>query len=188
MTGRLPSTLLGALRSEVEIREHRLSYYAGRSTLQPWERKHRKEYALALAAARRELEAFEAGIPPRVMPGADSHELLKSPAGLPLCRWCETECASKRRTFCGEACVHEWKLRSNAGYARRKVWERDAGQCALCPAVVGMHGAWEMDHVVPVAEGGGCCSLDGLRTLCRPCHRRVTAELAGRLAERRRAS
>ncbi len=25
---------------------------------------------------------------------------------------------------------------------------------------------WEMDHVVPVAEGGGSCGLDNLRTLC----------------------
>jgi hypothetical protein len=46
---------------------------------------------------------------------------------------------------------------------------------------------WEMDHVVPVVEGGGSCGLENLRTLCWSCHRQVTAELRARLAERRRA-
>ena len=39
---------------------------------------------------------------------------------------------------------------------------------------------WEADHIVPVCEGGGCCGLDNLRTLCLPCHRAETAVLAGR--------
>lgn len=45
---------------------------------------------------------------------------------------------------------------------------------------------WHMDHIVPVAEGGGSCGLDNLRTLCQPCHKRETAMLARRLADRRR--
>jgi 5-methylcytosine-specific restriction endonuclease McrA len=40
---------------------------------------------------------------------------------------------------------------------------------------------WEADHIVPVAEGGGGCGLENYRTLCIPCHRKVTRELAGRL-------
>lgn len=43
---------------------------------------------------------------------------------------------------------------------------------------------WEMDHIVPVAEGGGGCGLDNLRTLCLKCHRVETTALAGRLARR----
>lgn len=46
---------------------------------------------------------------------------------------------------------------------------------------------WEMDHEKPVVEGGGGCGLDGLRTLCLPCHRRVTRELRARLSARRKA-
>lgn len=46
---------------------------------------------------------------------------------------------------------------------------------------------WEMDHRVPVVEGGGSCGLGNLRTLCWLCHRRATRELAARRAERRRA-
>jgi 5-methylcytosine-specific restriction endonuclease McrA len=36
---------------------------------------------------------------------------------------------------------------------------------------------WDMDHIVPVSRGGGCCGLDNLRTLCIACHKRVTAEM-----------
>lgn len=182
----LPPTLLGALRAEVETWETRYRYYADRPSLRDrWSLRTKKQYENELAAARRALALFEQGIPPRLMPGAGQHELRKSPAGLPLCRWCQVE-VSKRRTFCGELCVHEWKLRSDAGYARRLVFERDAGKCALCQAVIGRLGAWEMDHVIPVVEGGGSCGLENLRVLCRACHVAVTAQLARRRAEARR--
>lgn len=46
---------------------------------------------------------------------------------------------------------------------------------------------WEMDHIVPVSEGGGGCGLDNLRTLCIPCHDEETAKLKGRLAAKARA-
>jgi 5-methylcytosine-specific restriction endonuclease McrA len=182
----LPPTLLGALQREVETWETRYRYYAERPSLRDrYSLGVKKQYQNALATARRSLALFEAGVPPRLMPGAGSHELRKSPAGLPLCRWCSTE-VSKRRTFCGELCVHEWKLRSDAGYARKLVFERDAGKCALCPVVLGRTDAWEMDHIIPVVEGGGCCGLENLRLLCPPCHRGVTAELARRRADQRR--
>lgn len=45
---------------------------------------------------------------------------------------------------------------------------------------------WDIDHIVPVAEGGGACGLDNLRTLCPPCHARVTRELRRRLAAGRK--
>lgn len=45
--------------------------------------------------------------------------------------------------------------------------------------------AWEADHIVPVIEGGGECDLTNLRTLCLPCHRKETAALAKRRAQRR---
>ena len=43
---------------------------------------------------------------------------------------------------------------------------------------------WEMDHIIPVSEGGGLCGLDNLRTLCVPCHRAETRALARRRAQR----
>jgi 5-methylcytosine-specific restriction protein A len=47
---------------------------------------------------------------------------------------------------------------------------------------------WEMDHTIPVIEGGGSCGLENLRTLCWACHRKATAELAARRAEARKAA
>lgn len=46
--------------------------------------------------------------------------------------------------------------------------------------------AWDADHIVPVAEGGGECDLSNYRTLCHPCHKQVTADLAARLAAKRK--
>lgn len=45
---------------------------------------------------------------------------------------------------------------------------------------------WEADHVNPVIKGGGACGLDNYRTLCIPCHHRVTADLARERAIERR--
>jgi hypothetical protein len=40
---------------------------------------------------------------------------------------------------------------------------------------------WDADHILPVAEGGGECDLDNIRTLCLLCHRTATKELRARL-------
>lgn len=44
---------------------------------------------------------------------------------------------------------------------------------------------WDVDHIVPVSEGGGLCGLDNYRTLCQCCHKDVTTELQQRLRARR---
>lgn len=145
----------------------------------------------------------------RTLAGAgwvDPKSLPRGPEGRPLCRYCDRECAVGRRTFCsgarasfvyrdgayvaaGHGCVHEHCLRSDPGYARKCVWARDRGQCALCQSVSGHRsGAWQADHIVPVIEGGGACGLENLRTLCTPCHRLETAALAARRAAARRRS
>lgn len=40
---------------------------------------------------------------------------------------------------------------------------------------------WQVDHIRAVAEGGGGCGLDNLRTLCVPCHLAETETLRSRL-------
>lgn len=142
----------------------------------------------------------------------DPSELPKGTNGRPLCRWCNLELLpGRRRTFCSEFCVHEWKLRSNPGYLRDQVFARDRGICAMCgvdcqkelhhlkrqrgPARIrawekwglrpgSRSSLWDADHILPVAEGGGECDLDNIRTLCLRCHREVTAALRKRLQAR----
>ena len=47
---------------------------------------------------------------------------------------------------------------------------------------------WEMDHILPVSEGGGLCGLENLQTLCIPCHRAETKELVRRRAAAKRGT
>jgi 5-methylcytosine-specific restriction protein A len=147
----------------------------------------------------------------------NSKLLPKGPNGRALCRRCQTEVPVGRRTFCSEPCIHEWKLRTQPEYAAEQVEKRDKGVCAVCkvdttalrsefrlvprgssqvlwlgarnlPVELLMRRRWfDVDHVVPVVEGGGSCGLENLRTLCVPCHKRETAKLAARRAEARRA-
>jgi 5-methylcytosine-specific restriction endonuclease McrA len=138
---------------------------------------------------------------------------LRGPQGRGVCRWCGTEVPVGRRTFCGDCCVHEWRLRTDPGYLREQVLLRDHGVCAVCgldtlefsgrfkslPARKkselrkrldmprGRNSFWDADHVVPVAEGGGECDLSNLRTLCLWCHQSETAKLRKRLPHRRGA-
>jgi 5-methylcytosine-specific restriction enzyme A len=48
---------------------------------------------------------------------------------------------------------------------KRKIWKRKHGG-----------GLWDADHIIPVKEGGGQCGLDNIRTLCIPCHKKITKE------------
>ncbi len=119
--------------------------------------------------------------------------------------------APRRRTFCSDFCVHQWRLRSDPGYLRDQVFARDHGACALCEtntvaafaalkrsrgqareellamwglrSVRARRSLWDADHTLPVAEGGGQCDLENLRTLCLLCHREVTADLRLRLRQ-----
>lgn len=148
------------------------------------------------------------------MPGgwADRAALPKGPNGRSLCRWCSLEVPARRSTFCSDWCVHEWKLRTDPGYLRDQVFERDGGICAICRVdaraayfelkrargthrhklltrwglkSVNRKSLWDADHIVPVAEGGGECDIDNLRTLCLACHRQHTLALRQRLAAKR---
>ena len=66
------------------------------------------------------------------------------------------------------------------GFAPRGKKDRRLDTCLECDY-------WQADHILPVAEGGGCCSLDNFRTLCTPCHAKETAKLRRRLADRKNA-
>lgn len=59
-------------------------------------------------------------------------DLPRGPNGRALCRWCQTEVPKGRRSFCSQPCIDEWSIRSDPGFARHKVYERDKGVCAFC--------------------------------------------------------
>ena len=142
-------------------------------------------------------------------------EVERGASGRPLCRWCRAEVLGRRRTFCSDTCVHEWKLRTDSGYLREKVYARDKGICAECGVdTTGIRrdvrkldyaarrrffkewglregsrkSLWDADHIVPVAEGGGQCDLTNMRTLCLRCHREATAALRVRLLKSKAVS
>jgi 5-methylcytosine-specific restriction endonuclease McrA len=120
-----------------------------------------------------------------------------------------------RRRNWHPACVEVYKL-SWPSHARQRVRERDGGICArcggdtvtrqlrrsrpitprphdrhyagpYCRAVwIERHG-WELDHIVPLADGG-THELSNMQTLCRACHRAKTVREAVERARRRRAA
>jgi 5-methylcytosine-specific restriction endonuclease McrA len=113
----------------------------------------------------------------RAVSADDWGKPVRDKDGAPICRWCSGRVVRPRRTFCGDACVHEWKIRSSPEYVRDQIKKRDKGRCRLCGVnVVRARLKWEADHILPVADGGGECGLDNYRLLCRPCHLRVTLE------------
>ena len=155
-------------------------------------------------------ETSKATRPPRKKAGGwiASSAMQRNSVGAPLCRWCNGEVQGRRRTFCSPECVHQWKLRTDPGYLREKVFERDRGVCAQCgiDTVImrrdmrkldfaarrtflrewglregSRKSLWDADHVLPVAEGGGQCDLSNMRTLCLKCHREATNALRMRL-------
>lgn len=48
------------------------------------------------------------------------------------CTWCNQECPGRRYRWCSEACVDEFRKRTNSGYIRQILGGRDKGVCALC--------------------------------------------------------
>lgn len=121
------------------------------------------------------------------------------------CHWCGGPVVSPRRTWCSEACVTEWTVRTSGAAVRAAVYERDHGICTECGIDTtaekrtryeasgrtwhdhwGIRADWDADHIVAVWRGGGLAGLDGYQTLCRPCHAAKTAREAAERAQLRR--
>jgi len=142
----------------------------------------------------------------------DRKLIARGPNGRGICRWCSLEVPARRFSFCSEYCVHEWKLRSQPAYLRENVFLRDRGICAVCSLdtvraarqlrvsrgsarrallehwglrTYSRKSLWDADHIQAVAEGGGECDLENIRTLCLQCHRAATQELRQRLREKK---
>lgn len=64
---------------------------------------------------------------------------------------------------------------------RQEVLARDLFTCQICKRI---GGALEVDHIVPLEQGGAAMDMSNLRCLCVPCHRTVTDEQTRRLFKR----
>lgn len=98
------------------------------------------------------------------------------------CTWCGNSVKPPKACWCSQDCVHAFKAVSCIAHQRRIVIDRDGDSCASCGSV----GPFELDHVIPVAEGGGVCGPDNLRLLCLACHKRESRNLSQRLTAVRR--
>jgi hypothetical protein len=77
------------------------------------------------------------------------------------------------------AIFHKWERRAIQAAEKRRAKLAAAGW------PLGRESFWDMDHIIPVIEGGGLCGLDNYRTLCVPCHKAETKKLAIKRAEER---
>jgi len=71
----------------------------------------------------------------RISPEAgriDPAALPRGPEGRGLCRRCGQEVPPRRRTFCGDSCVEQWRLKTDPSFLRNRVGKRDKGRCARC--------------------------------------------------------
>lgn len=100
----------------------------------------------------------------RQLPYRDKYRAVLGIPRRGVCLRCRGACAW---SFCSEDCRRWYQLRANNYYLRLKTFARDQGVCALCAAVTT---DWQADHIVPVRDGGGCCGLENIQTLCKACH------------------
>ena len=119
-------------------------------------------------------------------------------SGRILCRECHTPVPRGRYAYCSDAHAVAYLIRVKpevAGLAYRQEYGsrcRACGQDEItcmelyeravallrgtpCELLLSPFKMWELDHIRPVADGGGECGLDNYRLLCSACHGNVTA-------------
>ena len=116
----------------------------------------------------------------------------------PRRRWCSDNCvrafeercsrrgvraALRRDKYCCQLCgldaprISRLDKHLREDPAARAAYHVHLRTCGLVVRA-GIHlGLLEVDHIVPVCEGGGLAGLANYRTLCQACHTRVSREL-----------
>lgn len=79
-------------------------------------------------------------------------------------RWASSACADK-------AYLNFAIIKGNNSIIRSTLFERDKGFCNHCGV---FDTRWQADHIIPVAKGGGGCTISNLQTLCLYCHNEKT--------------
>jgi 5-methylcytosine-specific restriction endonuclease McrA len=91
-----------------------------------------------------------------------------------LCAMCGLDTEALRLSLRAEAVAAGWWYSSGYGgdsSPGQRLWMQRCQDHGMSWRL----SFWSADHILPFAEGGAC-SLENLRTLCRPCHRKVTKE------------
>lgn len=126
------------------------------------------------------------------------------------CTWCGQKSGDKR-LWCGPDCVRAFLTRCRPADAKAAFVEANAVativkfydwsgkfmkigppfmsavvECAVCQHR-GTQEQFQLDHILPVSDGGGLCGPENYRLLCLDCHKRVSAEGAKRRAALRKA-
>jgi 5-methylcytosine-specific restriction endonuclease McrA len=131
----------------------------------------------------------------KVSGGAARRQLMRRDRG--ICSMCKLDCAKLIRKLQsiekGPETDSEgnllWKLQredllSRAEYRNFTSRLSKAMKEALIDKALSGK-AWQADHIVPVFEGGGQCTVTNLRTLCTACHKDVTAAQASKRQKER---
>jgi 5-methylcytosine-specific restriction endonuclease McrA len=138
------------------------------------------------------------------------------PTGRPLCRCgCGLEVLPPRRSWRSDECLDRVRLRCDWSVVTKHVYELDKGLCRICgchpetlraavrEALADGHTAaleqakadgwprvtrkwYEIDHFIPVSDGGGSEGRRNLRVLCFRCHAVRSREQTRARAEKRR--
>lgn len=82
-------------------------------------------------------------------------------------RWYSKECQKT-------ALNNFYIIKGDTKVIRETLFRRDQGYCKGC----GVYSdTWQADHIIPVHQGGGACTLDNFQTLCEDCHKDKTFNL-----------
>lgn len=118
-------------------------------------------------------------------PRCDDEHSRAAKLGIKICRECGGAVEGRRQSWCSDECVSAYKKRARP--IREIVYDRDKGICAKCGADRSLDNYWDVNHKIPLVEGGRHV-LDNTETLCRrPCHSDETALLRERMKGNPRA-
>ena len=103
---------------------------------------------------------------------------------------CERTLAGRRTKWFSDTCrdnayVIFAVLKGDNRVIREALYQRQRGQCQSCGTVTD---EWHADHIRPVSQGGGACSIENFQTLCLDCHAYKTHKLPHRSVISRHAS
>lgn len=116
------------------------------------------------------------------------------------CKWCMKEMENRRKKYCSDACKHSaWAFFYPQRYARKYLSKRQDGKCAGCgyrfedrtkkwfisrDRLNPYCEEWkeefddmgEVDHIIPIHQGGEILGIENVQLLCKPCHRKKSAD------------